>query len=155
MRQNPISWKGCVRGAARRGAARVIFTSVTVVILELIHAPKPDIFGRVVFTARRGVSRVTLTWVTVVILELIHAPKSDFLEGLCSRRGAGHPYMVTVVVLELIHLPKPDFLEGLCSWRGAAWHGAGHSYIGNDGSSRAIACSNTRNLWKGCVRGAA
>ena len=42
---------GRVVFAARRGVARVILTWVTVVVLELMHAPKP---GRVVFAARRG-----------------------------------------------------------------------------------------------------
>ena len=154
MRQNPISWNGCVRGAARcraghsymdngghsranacaktrslwkccvrgargaghtymdnlghsrantcanirplgmvvfaarrRGVARVILTRVTVIILELIHVPKPFIFGRVVFAARRDAARVILTWVIVIIPELIHEPKPDFLEVFCSRRG--------------------------------------------------------------------
>ena len=48
--------------AARRGATRVILTWVTVVILELIHAPKPGVFGRVVFAARRSAVLCCAVW---------------------------------------------------------------------------------------------
>ena len=124
MRQKPISWKCCVRGAARSDAVHLYMGNRG--HSRANTCAKTRLLGRVVFAARRGVARVILTWVTLVILELIHAPKPDLLEWLCSRRRAARVILtwVTVVILERIHSPKPDNLEGLCSRRGAVRSGS-------------------------------
>ena len=115
MRQNPTIWKGCVHGAARCGATWVILTWVTVFILELIHAPNPVIFGRVVFAARRdaghsctgnrGSSRANTCAKTRHLGRVVFA----------ARRGAARVIFtrVTVVILERIHAPKPDIFGGI------------------------------------------
>ena len=118
MRQNPTSWKGCVRGAARSGAGHTYMGNFG--NSRANTCTKTRSLGMVVFAAPRGAGHSYMG-------NRGHSRANTFAKTrqfgrvvFAARRGAERVILtrVTGVILELIHAPKPYFLEGLCSRRG-------------------------------------